>query len=124
MRAAFHGTATLPRPVTLHGPGHARFPGDSLVLVAYVAAARQSTVDANLATAYADTARAMAALTEERRQVLAAAGIASADYRRAMAAEDAAEASTKRLRELEAWLSANADGSCTTADDARRLRDL
>ncbi|KQP33835.1 hypothetical protein ASF49_08180 [Methylobacterium sp. Leaf104] len=95
-----------------------------LVLVAYVAGARQATVAADLATAYADTARAMAALAEERRQVTAAASIAAADARRAMAAEDAAEASTNRLRDLEASLTAKADTTCATADDARRLRDL
>ncbi|WP_274534491.1 hypothetical protein [Methylobacterium sp. Leaf85] len=41
-----------------------------------------------------------------------------------MAAEDAAEASTNRLRDLESSLTAKADTPCATADDARRLRDL
>jgi len=95
-----------------------------LVLVAYVTGSHQATTAARLGTAYADTARAMASLVEERRQVAAAATIASADARRAMAAEDEAESSAKRLAELEAWLSAFADTPCATADDARRLREL
>lgn len=95
-----------------------------LVLVAYLTGAHQATTAARLGTAYADTARAMASLAEERRQVLAAASIAAADARRAMAAEDEAAASATRLRELESALSEISDTPCATADDARRLRGL
>lgn len=84
-----------------------------LVLVTYVAECRQVPIASDLATANADTVLAMTALTEERRQVNAAASIAAADTRRAIEVEGAAEASTNRLRELEAWLSANADVPAT-----------
>ena len=95
-----------------------------LILVAYVTGSHQASVVSKLGAAYADTARAMAALDEERRQVAAAASIAAADARRAMAAEDEAEASAKRLADLEAYLAANRGGACATADDAKRLRAL
>lgn len=95
-----------------------------LVLVAYVAGSHQATVAADLASAKADAARAVAALAEERRQVEAAASIAAEDARRAIAAEDAAAAAATRLRELEEALAGQPDTPCATADDARRLRDL
>ena len=84
----------------------------------------QATVATELDTAQADAVTARAALVEERRQILAAASIAAADARRAMAAEDEARASATRLRELEAALAADSISPCATADDARRLRGL
>lgn len=95
-----------------------------LALVAYVAGSHQATVAADLTTARSATAKAEAALVEERRQVLAAATIAAADARRAMAAEDEAAASAARLRDIESYLAGNTTGDCATADDARRLRAL
>lgn len=95
-----------------------------LLLVAYLAGARQATVATDVATARADAVTARAALAEERRQVLAAASIAAADARRAMAAEDEAQAAAGRLRDLESALKADSGSPCATADDARRLREL
>lgn len=95
-----------------------------LLLVAYVAGARQATVATELAAARSEADVARAALVEERRQVLAAAAIAAADARRAMQAEDEAQAAAGRLRNLESHLSENSAGACATADDARRLRGL
>lgn len=95
-----------------------------LLLVAYVAGARQATVAAALAGARSEADVARAALAEERRQVLAAASIAAAVARRAMAAEDEAQASSARLRKIESALMSDSTGPCATADDARRLRGL
>lgn len=91
-----------------------------LLLVAYVTGARQATVATELAGARSEADVARAALVEERRQVLAAAS----DARRAMQAEDEAEAAAGRLRDLESVLAGNPAGACATADDARRLRGL
>jgi hypothetical protein len=95
-----------------------------LLLVAYLAGARQATVATELAAAQAEAVTARAALAEERRQVLAAASIAAADARRAMAAEDEAQASAARLRDLETAVAGDSISPCATADDARRLRGL
>lgn len=95
-----------------------------LLHVAYVAGARQATVATELAGARSEADVARAALVEERRQVSAAAAVAAADARRAMAAEDEAQAAAGRLRDLESFLSENPTGGCATADDARRLRGL
>lgn len=95
-----------------------------LLLVAYVAGARQATVATELAGARSEADVARAALIEERRQVLAAASIAASDARRALQAEDEAQAAAGRLRDLESELAGNPAGACATAGDARRLRGL
>jgi hypothetical protein len=122
--AALHVGAVVAARGSLGKAGAVAVGAGGLLLVAYLAGARQAAVSAETATLQAEAARAQASLTEERRQVLAAAGIASADARRAMAAEDEAAASASRLKDLEAYLAGNSAGTCTSDDDARRLRDL